>query len=337
MVAVITGLAHLGLRPSRTLNILIFGYSMLWCLSFGKRPLRYALGLIALLLASSLYTPNVGQLLLTERNFYGVLRVTNSPNGKLRYLIHGATLHGAQSLNAAQSREPLTYYTRSGPAGRLLHALQAKTLLGSAGEVRKPRWAVVGLGAGAMACYAQPGEQLTYYEINPQVEQIASNQHYFTYLQQCAPTAQIILGDARLKLRDAPDSSYDLIVLDAFSGDTIPMHLMTAEALALYQRKLAPGGMIAFHISNLYLDLAPTLAALAHDAGFVSRMDDDLAVLQAQTDTGKMPSRWLVMARSQADLGELASDPHWTSVKVPPGTQLWTDDYSNLLRIIKWE
>jgi hypothetical protein len=337
MVMMIAGLAHLGLRPSRSLNILIFGYSMLWCLSFGKRPLRYALGLVALLLASSLYTPNVGQLLLTGRNFYGVLRVTDSPNGKLRYLIHGATLHGAQSLDAVHSREPLTYYTRSGPAGSILQALQSKTLRGSAGDLRKPSWTVVGLGAGAMACYAQPGELLTYYEINPLVERIASDQRYFTYLQQCAPTARIILGDARLKLRDAPDSSYDLIVLDAFSGDTIPMHLMTAEALALYQRKLAPGGMIAFHISNLYLDLAPTLGALAHDAGFVCRMDDDMAVTQAQTDAGKMPSRWLVMARSQADLGTLATDPRWRSVNVPPGTQVWTDDYSNLLRIIKWK
>jgi hypothetical protein len=337
MVVVIIGARRLGLRPSHLLNILVFGCPMLWCLSFGKRPLRFAAGLAALLAASSLYTGSFGTILHTERSFFGVLRVTNSPDGRLRYLFHGGTLHGAQSLDAAQSREPLTYFTRSGPAGSILHAVQARTFYGSAGEARKARWAVVGLGAGAMACYAQPGESLTYYEIDPLVKRIARDEGYFTFLKQCAPTAQIVLGDARLKLRDAPDESYDLIVLDAFSGDTIPMHLLTRESLALYLRKLAPGGVLAFHISNLYLDLAPTLGAQAHDAGLMCLMADDTGVSQAQIDAGKFPSIWLVMARSKADLGALATDPRWMPVKTPPGTQVWTDDYSNLLRTIKWK
>jgi hypothetical protein len=336
MAAVLVGLAHAGIELGRPLVILVFGYSMLWCLSFGKRPLRFAAGLVALLAASMLYTPNYGQVLDTERNFFGVLRVTNSPNGKLRYLIHGGTLHGSQNLDATQSREPLAYYTRSGPAGGILRAMQAKTLYGSAGNVRKPSWAVVGLGAGAMACYVQPGESLTYYEIDPLVERIALDPRYFTYLQQCAPTAQIVLGDARLKLRDAQDSSYDLIALDAFSGDMIPMHLVTKEALALYLRKLAPGGILAFHITNLYLRLGPTLCALARDAGLVCLMADDTAVSQAQMDAGRFPSQWLVMARSRADLGTLGADPRWMPVNVRPGTQVWTDDYSNLLTVIKW-
>jgi hypothetical protein len=336
MAGVIAGLTHIGLRPGRSLNILIFGYSMLWCLSFGKRPLRFAAGVAALLAASSLYTGPFGEILHTERSFFGVSRVTDSPNGKLRYLFHGGTAHGIQNLDAAASREPLAYYSKPGPAGVILRALQAKTLHGSRGEVRKARWAVVGLGAGAMACYAEPGESLTYYEIDPAVKRIASDPRYFTFLSQCAPAARIVLGDARLKLRDAPDSSYDLIVLDAFSGDTIPMHLMTREALALYQRKLAPGGIIAFHISNLYLNLAPTLGALAHDAELVSLMADDTGVSQEQIDAGRFPSRWLVMARSRADLGALATDSRWSLVNVPPGTQVWTDDYSNLLRVIKW-
>jgi hypothetical protein len=195
---------------------------------------------------------------------------------------------------------------------------------------------VVGLGAGAMACYVLPGESLTYYEIDPAVMRIASNPHYFTFLSQCAPTAMIVLGDARLKLRDAPDESYDLIVLDAFSGDTIPMHLMTREALALYLRKLAPGGVLAFHISNLYLDLAPTLGVLAHDAGLLCLIDDDTGVSQAQIDAGKFPSKWIVMARSQSDLGALSMNPGWVPVNVPSGMQVWTDNYSNLLRVIKW-
>lgn len=336
LAAILCSLSHGGILLGRPLVILIFGYSMVWCLSFGRRPLRFAAGVAALLLASSLYSPNVGQMLHTERNFFGVLRVTNSPSGRLRYLFHGGTIHGSQSLDATQSRVPLAYYTRSGPAGSILTAMQTKTIYGSAKEIRKPNWAVVGLGAGAMACYLQPGESLTYYEIDRSVERIALDPRYFTFLQQCAPTARIVLGDARLKLRDAPDSGYDLIVLDAFSGDMIPMHLLTKEALALYVHKLAPGGILAFHISNLYLQLGPTLAALAHDAGLVCLMENDLAVSEAQMNAGRFSSQWVVMARSRADLGTLTTDPRWMPVKVPPETQVWTDDYSNLLRVIRW-
>jgi len=334
--AVIIGLTRLGLRPSRSLNILIFGYSMLWCLSFGKRPLRFAAGLVALLAASSLYTGPFGTILHTERSFFGVSRVTSDPTGRFRNLFHGGTSHGIQSLDPALSCEPVSYYFKSGPAGNIFGALHAKTFHEISGEARKAKWAVVGLGAGALSCYLQPGESLTYYEIDPVVKRIASNPHYFTFLSQCAPTARIVMGDARLKLRDAPDGSYDLIVLDAFNGDTIPMHLMTSEALALYTRKLAPGGLIAFHISSLYLDLAPTLGAIARNEGLVSLIDDDTAVSQAQIDAGKFPSKWMVMARSRADLGALATDPRWKPVNVPPGTPAWTDDYSNLLRTIKW-
>ncbi len=337
MVAAFIGLPRAGIALTDPLAIVVFSVSMLWCLSFGRRPLRFALGLVALLAASTFYTPNLGHVLDVQRNFFGVLRVTDSPNGKLRYFIHGATLHGSQNLDPAKSREPLAYYTTSGPAGSILRAFQAKTFRSSSGDLRKPNWAVVGLGAGSMACYLQPGESLTYYEINPAVKSIALDPRYFTFMQQCAPEAQIILGDARLKLRDAQDGGYDLIVLDAFSGDMIPMHLVTREALALYLRKLAPGGMLAFHTSNLYLRLVPTLAALANDAGLVCLVDEDNPITQEQKDAGKFPSEWLVMARSRADLGALATDPHWVPAKVQPGTQVWTDDFSNLLRIIKWK
>jgi hypothetical protein len=337
MAAVITALQHYGMRPGRPMVVLIFGYSMLWCMSFSKRPLRFAAGLVALLVAGALYTGPFGTILHTERSFFGVSRVTNDPATKLRNLFHGGTSHGMQSLDPKVSREPLAYFTRIGPAGSILGAIQMKNLKDESGWERKPQWAVVGLGAGAMACYVRPGDSLTYYEIDPTVKRIASDSRYFTFLSQCAPEARIILGDARLKLRDAPDASYDLIVLDAFSGDTIPMHLMTREALALYLRKLKPGGMLAFHITNLYLNLEPTLGELAHDAGLVCVSDDDRSVSQAQIDAGRLPSHWLVMARDTTDLGPLATDPRWVPVTVPRGTQLWTDDYSNLLHVIRWD
>jgi hypothetical protein len=336
MAGILTGLAHAGIPLGSSLTILIFGYSMLWCMSFGKRPLRFAAGLVALLAASTLYTPNLGKVLETKRNFFGVVRATNSPDSKYRYLIHGGTLHGSQSLDATRSREPLAYYTQSGPAGSILRAMHAKQLSASPTAERRPAWAVVGLGAGAMACYLQPGESLTYYEIDPLVVRMALDTRYFTFLEQCAPQAQIVLGDARLKLRTAPDAGYDLIVIDAFSGDMIPMHLVTREALALYLRKLAPGGMLAVHFTNLYVDLGPTLGSLAKDAGLVCLTEDDNRIPQAQLDAGKLLSRWMVMARSRADLGSLATDPRWVTTVVPPRTKIWTDDYSNLLRVIKW-
>lgn len=330
MIAVILGLARIGIQPGHVETTLVFGYSMLWCLSFGKRPLRFALGLVAMLLASWTYAP-YGQVLAARRSFFGIYRVMDASNGHLRYLFHGGIVHGIQNRDSALSREPLGYYTRSGPAGAILDAAQAKMPHGN--------WAIVGLGAGAMACYLQPGQTLTFYEIDPLVAQIAEDPRYFTFLSQCAPQAKIVLGDARLKLRDAPDGAYGLIVLDAFSGDSIPLHLMTREALALYLRKLAPGGILAFHISNLYFRFGPTLGDLAQDAHLSCLLANDTFVTQQQIDTGKWASSWLVMARSPADLQGLAASRgypfQWVPVQGRPHAKVWTDDYSNLLGAVK--
>ncbi len=330
MVAVILGLARTGIQPGHVETTLVFGYAMIWCLSFGKRRLRFALGLAAMLVASWTYAP-YGHLLLARRSFFGIYRVMDSANGQLRYLFHGGIIHGIQNRNPALSREPLGYYTRSGPAGAVFAAAQAALPRGN--------WAIVGLGAGAMACYLQPGQTLTYYEIDPLVVQIARDTRYFTFLSQCAPQSTIVVGDARLRLNDAPDHSYGLIVLDAFSGDSIPMHLMTREALALYLRKLAPGGILAFHISNLYFRLAPTLGNLAQDAHLACLVANDTGVTEEQIQAGKSPSIWLVMARSPADLSALSSNRSyafgWTEVYGRPGARIWTDDYSNLLSVVK--
>ena len=330
MVVVILGLARTGIKPGHVETTLVFGYSMLWCLSFGKRRIRFTLGLVALLAASWLYAP-YGQMLLARRSFFGVYRVRNSPDEKFRLLFHGGIVHGTQSLDPNASCEPLSYYSRSGPAGAIFADVQASMPHGD--------WAIVGLGAGAMASYLKPGQTLTYYEIDPLVAQIAEDPRYFTFLEGCAPTTRIVLGDARLKLQEVPDGRFGLIALDAFSGDSIPMHLMTREALALYRRKLAPGGIIAFHISNLYFDLAPTLGNLAQDAHLVALIANDTDVTQAQRDAGKLPSIWVVMARDPADLNALTANAdgafRWESLSGQPDSRLWTDDYSNLLGVVK--
>jgi len=330
MVAVILGVARAGLKPGHVETTLVFGYSMLWCLSFGKRRIRFTLGLIALMAASWFYAP-FGQLLLARRSFFGVYRVRNSPDEKFRLFYHGGILHGTQSLNPEESCVPFSYFTRGGPAGSIFEAAQAKMPHGN--------FAIVGLGAGAMASYLQPGQTLTYYEIDPLVAQIAEDTRYFTYLDRCAPGTRIVLGDARLKLHGAPDGGYGLIVLDAFSGDSIPMHLITKEALALYLSKLAPGGIIAFQVSNNYFDVGPVLGNLAQDAHLTALRADDTGVTAAQHDAGKQASSWVVMARDPGDLDALANDTsrafRWQPLGGRPGSRLWTDDYSNLLGVVK--
>jgi hypothetical protein len=330
MVVVILGLARTGIQPGHVETTLVFGYSMLWCLSFGKRRMRFTLGLLAILFASWLYAP-FGQTLLARRSFFGVYRVRNSPDGKFRQLYHGGIAHGTQSVDPNKGCEPLSYYARSGPAGAIFDRVQAKMPHGN--------WAVVGLGAGAMATYLEPGQTLTFYEIDPLMAQIAEDPRYFTYLSGCAPATKIMEGDARLRLREAPDGHYGLIVLDAFSGDSIPMHLMTREALALYLRKLASGGLIAYHASNLYFDLAPTLGNLAQDAHLAAVIGNDTQISDAEHDAGKLPSIWVVMAREPADLDTLMAGTgrtfRWVPLRGRPGSRLWTDDYSNLLGVVK--
>ena len=317
-----------GLKPGTTLNILIFGYAMVWCLSFGKRPLRFALGVTALILASSIYTGPFGHILRTERSFFGVYRVANDDTNKLRLLFHGGTIHGIESLEPTRACEPLAYYTRSGPIGQLFEAFRGSTV--------ERQVAIVGLGAGAMGAYQAPGQQFTFYEIDPLVARIARDERYFTFLSGCAPQTRIVLGDARLSLRDAPQHAYGVIVLDAFSGDSIPTHLLTREAVSVYLRKLAPGGVLVFHISNLYLDLQRVLGALAQDAGLICLVNSDTAVGENDIKNGRLPSIWVTMGRKREDLGALVRDPRWKPLPATSGTRVWTDDFSNVVSIIKF-
>jgi spermidine synthase len=307
---------------------LMFGVPSLICFSFSRRPLRFGLAIGAILLASTLYTSDQGQVLHAERSFFGLHRVLLDATGRFHTLAHGSTRHGMQSLDPARRDQPLTYYARSGPIGQLLADLSMRR----AGA----RVAVIGLGAGSLACYKQPDQQWTFYEIDPSVVRIARDPRYFAYLQDCAPDAGILLGDARLSLVSAPDRAYDLIVLDAYSSDSIPVHLITREALALYVRKLAPGGVLAFHISNLYLDLKPALGNLAADAGMAGISRDDLVIDAEDQASGKAGSQWAIMGRSMSDLGAPAGDPRWQPLTLQPGTPVWTDDYSSILSVFRW-
>ncbi len=295
--------------------------------AFAERPVRFGLGIAAALVAASLVT-GPGTVLARERSFFGVYKVSETADGAFRLLINGTTLHGAQYTDPARWREPLTYYGRTGPLGQVFAALAGTGRIRSVG--------VVGLGTGTVACYRRPGEAWTFYEIDPTVARLARDTRYFRFMSECAGDAPVIFGDARLALAGAPRGAYDLLILDAFSSDAIPMHMVTREALALYLEKLAPGGLLLFHISNRNLDLGPVLANLAADAGLVARRQH---YAEVETDARKgirMPSDWVVMARAPADLDGIADDGRWRPLEPAPEIGLWTDGFSNVLGILKW-
>jgi hypothetical protein len=328
VAGMIVGARAIDLSPGPLSLGLMFGVPSIACFSFSRRPLRFGLGIGAILLASTLYTSEQGQVLFAERSFFGIHRVLLDPAGQYHALAHGSTRHGMQSLDAARRTEPLTYYHRTGPIGQALAALTERRA--------DARVAVIGLGAGSMACYAQPGQRWTFYEIDPSVVQIAHDPRYFTYMRDCGAGADVVLGDARLSLANASDRHYDLIVLDAYSSDSIPIHLITREALDLYLDKLAPGGVLAFHISNLYLDLKPVLGNLAGELRLSAIARDDLMLSAEDLAGGKTASQWALMGRSPADLGTLAHAPDWQPLERRPDLAVWTDNYTSILSVFRW-
>jgi hypothetical protein len=259
------------------------------------------------------------------------LRVTHDPELNVHRLFHGTTLHGQQSLAPALAREPSTYFTRSGPIGQVF------ALMGPRLEKPGSRVAILGLGAGTLASYARPGQRWTFYEIDPIVARIAGDPRYFTYLRDCrAETVDVVLGDARLRLREANDGSFGLIVLDAFSSDSLPVHLFSREAIELYRSKLAAEGVLAFNLSNRYLDLDPVLGRQVNDAGLACRIGYDLHVSPEEKLAGKQPSIWAVLAQNERDLGSLVLDSHWRVPRQRRGSAAWTDDFSDLASYIRW-
>jgi spermidine synthase len=312
-----------------TLIILISCLMGALCYSYRSRPIRFGLGIGAFMLVGFLWTGERDQVLYRERNFFGIHKVLyDDSEGGFNLLFHGTTLHGAQSLNPARRSEPLTYYHRTGPLGQVFSLLLKNP--------SNARIASIGLGVGTIACYATPGQQWTFYEIDPAVERIARDPRYFTFLNNCLGKVAVVLGDARVSLEKAPDFYYNLIVLDAFSSDAIPMHLITRESVKLYLTKLAGDGILAFHISNRYLNLRAVLANLARDANLICVVRDDMELSEAEKKAKKAPSTWIVMARPTFDLTKLANDERWKSLSGIVKARLWTDDFSNILSVFIW-
>ncbi len=263
-----------------------------------------------------------------ERTFFGIHQVIDTSDG-WRILMHGVTIHGRERLDAANQGKPTGYYHHTGPLAQVMLLKRA--------DQRFKDIAIVGLGAGSLAAYGlNPEQHITFYEIDPAVVRIAGDKNLFTFIARCRAKAAAIIGDARLTLTREPDSCFDLIVLDAFSSDAIPVHLITCEALSLYLAKLTPDGVIALHISNRYLDLAPVLAADAQELGLAARIRRDPAptpgsTLRAEYKSG---STVVVLSRRDEHFAALAADPSWTRLAPTPGFRTWTDDYSNILGVL---
>ena len=308
-------------------QVVMFGIPAAACYGFSKRPLRFGLSLGALFLASSLYSGGQGTILHAERNFVGIHKVLLDREGGYHLLSHSGTLHGRQSLEGSRRCEPLSYFHATGPLGQVFAALGDRTA----------HWRVgaIGLGTGSIASYKQPDQQWIFFELDPTVVEIASNSDYFTYLSDCSQGIRVIPGDARVSLSGLTDDRFEMIVLDAYSSDSIPIHLITREALQLYLDKLTEEGLLVFHLSNRYLDLRSVVANLAQDAGLAYRLQDDLSLSQEERSLGKESSRWAILARHPASFGRLANDPRWRLVE-ETAEQVWTDSYSSIFSVLNW-
>jgi spermidine synthase len=335
------------------------------------RPVRFGLGLGILLLAGNFLWLFDGRVIYRHRSFFGLLTVKwdqstrlNGYGGLFQYLVrwpvdldgedpqtgytsltHGHILHGMQNRDPGYRNVPLTYYHRTGPVGQLFAAFE--------GSRAKRQVAVIGLGTGTMACYPEKGHRLTFYEIDPKVKELSFDQRkYFSFVkdaQDRGAIVDIVLGDARLQLdraRNAPSpEKYDVIVVDAFSSDAIPVHLITREALEVYLDNLKEDGIVAFHTSNKYLLLEPVVVSLAADKGCVALVQHDYGFAKGEYP-GKETSSWALVARKEEHFGKLLDDvkansedttKRWLRMEVDPNIHVWSDDFSNLLQVFRWD
>ena len=311
--------------------------SLLTLACLGQR-IPFAIGLAALMLSYVNYGGG-WELLRTSvleadrtRSYFGIFQVNEAPDGSYRSLMHGTTLHGRQNLTPGLETVPTTYYARRSGVGLAL--TNANAIFGRPASV-----GVVGLGSGTLSCYRQPGQHWTIYEIDPQMVEVARSR--FTFLSRCAPDAQIVLGDARISLRDrtAPNS-LDILAVDAFSSDAVPMHLLTREALAEYGRAVRPDGIVLFHISNRFLDLKPVVADLAASGRWFAR-EYYYVPTKEDSDLNATISVWIALSRSRQTIDRLVALSgddalNWEALEPTLGFAGWTDDHASILPILNY-
>jgi hypothetical protein len=294
----------------------------------GRRLALAALGSLGLAAALAFASPglrNAEGTVEAARNFYGVLRVQDRPEGvfrEMRVLRHGRIFHGAEYLDAERRAIPTAYFVEGSGVARAVAARRAR------GSGAPLRIGVIGLGVGTLAAWTEPGDAMRFYEINPDAERLA--RRHFTFLEVAAGSVEVVLGDGRLALErdvEAGSADYDVLVVDAFAGDAVPTHLLTLECVALYRRALAEGGLLVFQITNRHVDLERVVLGLAGAAGLQSvRIDHDPPAQGAG-----VPSSWMVLAEPGTWLPAARRAPGSPSAGPPV---LWTDDFSNVLSVL---
>lgn len=300
----------------------LFGAAGLSAWGISWRPIGFA-ACLAVMVALGMPQQAVYRNTVWEkRNFFGALRVTRE--GAWHKLYHGTTLHGVEVRLGEGPSRPSSYYHPSGPIGQVF----------AEGPIEPgERIAVVGLGVGSLAAYGRPDQRWTFYEIDPDIEALARDARLFTFLRDARAPFRVVIGDARVSL-SRTDARYGLIVLDAYSSDAIPLHLLTREAMELYRERLEEGGLIALHISNRHMDLEPVVARLAKSLGMVARIWLDSEISPVQAAEGKFTSEWVLLARTEADLGKLVEDPRWRALRGAERAPLWTDDYASIASVL---
>ena len=305
--------------------IVLVGISVLVAFGTKRDPARFAIAVVLLLLTGAFArNDGWGNVVHSERTFFGVYRVSVDDERRFISLYHGTTLHGRQLLGDSVP-EPKTYYHPGSPIGQLFASRASRALAVG----------VVGLGVGSLAAYAKPYESWTFYEIDPAVERIARTNQYFAFLSRCGKVCRVVLGDARISLA-LNRQQYDVLVLDAFSSDAIPIHLITREAVAAYLDHLQPDGVIAVHISNCHVALRPVLARLARDRDLVAFGSRDAVTKSDETRHGYSASDWVVLARDVASIESLVIPHQWVRL-VSDEAPAWSDDFSNIWTVLQWQ
>jgi len=320
--SLIPPLGELAVTPTGVLTAVLYTSPVVACFFFRKRPVRFALmlgGIFYIAFAQPFQTQS--DLVFRGRSFFGSIRVVELRNSQVRHMYDGAALHGLQRATGKGRLRATSYYA---PLRQLWSSMPEPFREGEIG--------VAGLGAGTIACLAGPRQHVTFYEINPMMERVAKDPELFTYLRDCPPQSEVVLGDARLLLAREPDARFDLLILDAFSSHAVPVHLITLEAVDLYLAKIRPDGVLAFNISSQHLDLVPVLAALAaaRDLHGVWRMD-----LPDRGDPLERPSRWAILSRESGTIDRLKErDDRWEALPEASEEKLFTDSFSNILSVL---
>ncbi len=328
--------------------LLIAGVPILFGFLLSKRLLRFALCVVAIFVAGTFNDFDQGRQLEAERTFFGIHRVTRidsradeqGPRYAVNMLYHGSTMHGSQLVDPDSGKPaapliPLVYYHRDGPAGDVLFGMQRSHPSVDVG--------LVGLGAGTMAAYGRAGEHYTFFELDPTVARIAEDPRYFSYLAAARArgvNVDVLLGDARLRLEKFPDASLDILVLDAFSSDAVPLHLLSREALSLYVTKLKRGGVLAFHLSNRHLELRDAVNRVALNLDLHTLWRSDVNRSAARLDQiMRRNSEWLLASRLRGDLEQIAAArpaAGWQFISAKKSLHVWTDDYSDIWSVFRW-